>query len=147
MIRLTDAEEDRAVCDMLRAEEDDYAPFESLVGKTLVRIDNAAKGAGVIILHTDNGERYVLWHEQDCCEVVWLEDIAGDVSDLIGSPILIAEESSNSIDETEDCDGITWTFYKLATARGNVTLRWYGSSNGYYSERVSFARYPTEETN
>lgn len=89
---------------------------------------------------------FQLHHEQDCCEHVYLQDIAGDISSLIGNKILMAEESfsdENPLDEYEE--SFTWTFYKLATIKGYVDLRWYGSSNGYYSESAECVKKSLEK--
>ena len=78
---------------------------------------------------------------QDCCESVDIDDVCGDLGDLVGSPILQAEEvDGGQLPAREDGYEVsyTWTFYKFATIKGSVTVRWYGESNGYYSEEVDF---------
>ena len=109
--------------------------FSTLAGKTLKTIVVDADEAE-IDFETAEGEKFRLYHEPDCCEYVRVEEIIGDLADLVGVPLLQAEEAYNSGDTSEGSQ--TWTFYKLATIKGSVTLRWLGESNGYYSEDVSF---------
>lgn len=119
--------------------------FNELVGNTIIRIEGAV-GDKQIMLTTDTGDRYRMYHDQDCCESVHVEDIIGDVNDLIGSPILKADEICSSDkqewEQDEECEpeSFTWAFYHLATIKGYVTIRWYGSSNGYYSESVTIEK-------
>lgn len=116
-----------------------FEPIKELLGKTISRIDGAEKDSEMLTLTGDDGVKYVFYHEQDCCECVAIEDICGDISDLIGSPLLYAEEASRR--EPDECGSNTWTFYKFSTINGSVTVRWCGSSNGYYSESVDFKMY------
>jgi len=84
-----------------------------------------------------------MYHSQDCCESVYLEDVCGDINDLLNSTILKASEDTNHNDDppAEGSDeSYTWTFYNIATFNGHVTFRWFGSSNGYYSESVDFVK-------
>lgn len=115
--------------------------FKNLVGKTLISVENKDDEI-IVFIDTDNRE-YQLYHSQNCCEGVYVEDIIGDLDDLIGSPIVMAEEITSNenpedINDKTYQDSFTWTFYKLATVKGYVTIRWYGESNGYYSESVEF---------
>lgn len=80
----------------------------------------------------------VLYHEQDCCESVYIDDVCGDINDLVGERLLVAEEVSVELPAKHKYDdSYTWTFYRFATNKGDVTVKWYGTSNGYYSESVS----------
>lgn len=111
-----------------------------LVGKTLTKCVRQGEYDDEIHFHTTDGEHYVMWHHQDCCEHVYIESIEGELSDLVGHPILVAEASSSNNDppNNDHDESYTWTFYKLATIKGYVDIRWFGSSNGYYSERADF---------
>lgn len=113
--------------------------FSILKDKILNSI-NVSDDRDEILFKCTSGECYKLYHEQDCCESVSIEDIEGDFDDLIDSKILLAEESSNDSFDSRDDDSYTWTFYKLSTIKGSVTIRWYGESNGYYGESVDFIR-------
>jgi len=115
--------------------------FSYLKGKTLTEIEGAKEGSDNIRFYTKD-QVFVMYHSQDCCENVSVEDIIGDIDDLLNTPILLAEEvtsDKNPDDIKKDCQSsFTWTFYKLSTIKGSVTIRWYGESNGYYSESVTF---------
>jgi len=108
-----------------------------LIGKTMVSVRQVDDDR-IEFVDTE-GVEYLLYHQQDCCESVYVEDVVGDLQHLVGAPLYMAEESFSSDDpkvkEYQD-ESWTWTFYKFATVHGYVTIRFYGSSNGYYGERA-----------
>ena len=122
-----------------------FVDVSILKGKILK--DIKIKGTESILFIDEDDIEYEMFHDYDCCENVYIEDICGDINNLIGSKIIMAEEvinrdlsPLNKFDES-----YTWTFYKFATVKGYVTIRWYGESNGYYSEEVDFAIKDKEE--
>lgn len=122
--------------------------ISDLIGKTIVKIDNSSNE---IIFHCSDETKFKLCHIQDCCETVSIDDINGDLNDLIGTPIIVSEEikNDNFVEnfknsevgrESEEYGTYEWTFYKFATIKGYVTIRWFGESNGYYSTSVDFLK-------
>lgn len=118
----------------------DNTSFSDLVGKTFDEITYNGDRVRFKGRDAEGSEvEYQMLHHQDCCESVYLADGADELTSLQGSPILFAEETSGE-ERSGGEDVGTWTFYKLRTASSDVTLRWYGSSNGYYSTAVSFEK-------
>lgn len=108
-----------------------YADFSELVGKISLFCQNYHNKC--VVMHTID-KIYFLYHSQDCCESVYIDDICGELSDLCGTKIYRAEENSD-MNSTED-GVLKWTFYKLDGEAGDVVIKWLGESNGYYSVAV-----------
>lgn len=120
--------------------------IKELIGKTIKDINVSSDNREVTFYCTD-GSAYQMYHSQYCCEDVWLDDVIGDnLQSLLGSEIQIAEVRTNNDPgikpKKEDAyiDSVIWTFYELGSHSGRVTLRWCGTSNGYYSVDVDFVK-------
>ena len=112
---------------------DNHVNVEEMLGQTFSRVVSD----GDTVTFENDEVRYVLYHQEDCCESVIVEDIIGDIEDLEKLPLLIAREDTNAEgEELPNEESYTWTFYNFATFKGYVTIRFLGTSNGYYSEDV-----------
>ncbi|PEM65308.1 hypothetical protein CN613_25530 [Bacillus pseudomycoides] len=114
-----------------------YLSVEALKDKIITGIQRV--GDDELHFKTEDGETYKMFHRQNCCESVYIESIVGELDDLLNSPVLMAEEVEQAGDSSS-WGTSTWTFYKLATLKGYVTIRWLGESNGCYSESVDFVK-------
>lgn len=107
-----------------------------LQGQVILAIRGMKAGSDRVEIICTDLSRVTLYHVQDCCEHVELVEVIGNPADLIGQRIVLAEVTTQQDDNAESA---TWTFYRFRSHGGDVTLRWVGESNGYYSERVDEA--------
>lgn len=135
------------------------AVLTKILGQTPLEVE-MKEGEEVAVIRTVEGNELLLQYEHDCCASCKIVQIDGDPKDLLGAPLVMAEvitgESlgfnedldENGRDTSEDRwgDSHTWTFVKFATVKGYVTLRWYGSSNSYYSEEPTAYYNQADET-
>ena len=116
-----------------------------LVGKTPTRIDGGV-GDHEVTIHCSDGSAFQFYFDDEDTGndvTIRLEDLGGgSLEELIGHKILLAEMASRkgARDKESGRDSTTWTFVKLRSHGGNVTMRWYGASNGYYAEYPLFRR-------
>ena len=117
----------------------EFVEFSELVGKTIVKIKGLEKNSDFIIFETSDGYIYGMFHSQECCESVYVEDVNGKAEDLLNTPLVIAEEKKGEIKDA-NYGILRYTFYTLATKNGYVDIRWHGESNGWYSVDVNLGR-------
>lgn len=110
----------------------DQARVGDIEGKTPVAI--LADENEIVFAFSDK-TAVKFYHYQDCCEHVYVDDVNGDWQDLIGVPLLVAEARMSPRMNVEG-GSETWTFYTFRSIKGSVDVRWYGESNGCYSEEV-----------
>ena len=111
--------------------------FSELTGKTLVKIETTDYERIIFVDDTDTA--YASCHQQDCCESVSVQEVIGNLDDVLNSPILEASETFDTTEKPpEHPDSWTRTYQRLRTAKGEVTFHWLGESNGYYSETPYF---------
>jgi hypothetical protein len=95
-----------------------------------------------IIFVLDNNTSYQMYHYQECCEEVFLDNLdVEELKELIGEKILEFTERISA----KAYDTVTYTFYTIRTINRSVTFSWKGSSNGCYSENVDIEKISNEQ--
>jgi len=117
----------------------------ALNGAVITSICGLSVGSERVEITIQGDRKFVLFHNQDCCETVRIKRVTGNIEDVIGSSVLEAIETIWPQDEyppdaekEKYDDSFSYTDFALRTHNGTMKIRWRGDSNGYYSESVSF---------
>ena len=112
--------------------------FSVLVGEVLDSVD-IDREENQILLTTRSGRKFMVYHEQDCCEKVQIVGQDGSFDMLIGKPL--TEARGFAVDTSEEAIDSSQTTTTLVFRVDDQTVisRWIGDSNGYYSESVDIA--------
>ena len=121
-------------------EQNDF--FKTLANKKIVDVRGLKSGSDHISILFADGDAIKFYHSQSCCESVEVDDVYGCEADLVDAiPYDIELVQSNDRPRDKYDSSFTWSFYKFRTSKGYVDVRWYGCSNGYYSETVDVVYY------
>ena len=123
----------------------DNKSFKELEFKIIKEIKvTKDSGDDSIVIKFEDGSSLKMYHEQDCCESVWIEDIESNknLSDYKGAVVI--DMYVTTAENTEASESGTYTFYNLNTSKGSINIRWNGESNGYYSESVNVYVYGSD---
>lgn len=83
---------------------------------------------------------YCLQHISDYDEHAYVESISGDLQDLVGTPIIEANEYDGTMpSDSGECD---YYFYTFKTHKGFVDVRYCGDPHGDYSTQVYLYHQP-----
>jgi len=120
--------------------------LEEFKGKTFTNIEYHDDEK--ITFQEENENVYRMYHRQDCCERVRVEQIRGNLSEIENEEIIEVEKGTWSnedpfgapFDNSDAWASYTWTAFRFKTNRTETTIWWLGESNGYYYEGVDIAQ-------
>jgi len=113
---------------------------DALVGEILTHIDVDADNEE-ILLTTQSGRRFRVYHNQNCCENVNIVDTEGEWHTLLNKKLVEVKhtEYDDGVPPYDGCESYTKTAILFRVDDATVISRWVGTSNGYYSETVDLA--------
>jgi hypothetical protein len=96
---------------------------------------------------TTNDGTYELWHDQECCERVWLDEVNMSKTDsLFNCEVTLAEDDSTIVTQPGDDCRTHKTYFRLETVKGGlVELHWLGQTDSVYELGVQCWRVDDEE--
>ena len=117
--------------------------ISALIGERTKRVKQS--GNEFILFELESGLFGLLYHEQNCCEDVYIADVVGELGDLENTILWDARFDQGETGSESDYESFTWTFVNLQSDKGHVQIRFYGVSNGYYSEEPDFCLLTKDE--
>ena len=103
-----------------------------------------------IVFKTENNKKITMFHENGCCETVFIYSKTDNLNILIGKTIVdvtetvLADHTFDRFLEAQYDDSFTWTFYNffyngVDDKIEEIEIIWFGASNGYYDEGVQLS--------
>jgi hypothetical protein len=128
-----------------------YDSWESLYGKELEKVEKIVEcGEETVVLTFTDGTRLKLYHEQECCEQVFITGYVFSTPEVdgfasyYGRPLLsITKTTIDGLvpwsDIGESATKTIFTFKWGSYSVCEFEVHWLGTSNGYYYEGVSYS--------
>lgn len=93
-----------------------------------------------VLFTTESGKQYKMYHQQDCCERVWLiGDFNKVLKSLVGKKIERVDvkyyDGAEYASEYDDYSSTISEFTFIVNGNTEV-VKWFGNSNGYYCEKA-----------
>lgn len=115
---------------------------KELIGKTItdVAIMDQLDEDRVKLCCSD-GSKYIMGHTQQHSESVYLEEVEGNIFDILNSPVIDAREDVSN--DWVGHSGHIYTTYIIATNNGAVVFKWAGTEDEDCSGDVRIRKFDT----